>query len=818
MVDIKVVAPPKTNNPGARGGSRNPKPKVEYRDLPGGGFESGGVQFSKEGKIEEVTSRRGEKILKKAVSDYEKAYNTARVEQEQRYNLEASRMRSTAFSTDRKEIFPTATTNRAAIERVLNLQSRDSGQEFSAIKRAALLAKESPAGRVFERIRGSSRVREIVDVISGGQLTRRDLARRQESLNNAINLFNQRYGGKELSEQEYRDALRAKEILEGETNKINEDRRRFGESTRAKIGAALTVKGLQEQIALERSRPEYIKKQNLKIRDLETRYLKNPTKSNAALLNAAREDLRNALEGVGPKIYAGDLPIGIPASASFNKVSYVKFLGLQRTSGNRIITDLAFVTKDGRIGMARGATIFQDGRGYTVLVGRAGKPFITIPGKNIAKLGNLESFIGRDIVKSREGAIILRSFLKTKQGQEIIKSIKKSATLQGTIGQIASTKAGKFIYPRLKIPGGLEYVKNKRTVEDVMSASAILNQGEISKIIGSAATRSGSRINFAGIIKAVIRREGLQGVISSGKKIVLKGVSQLEQARLNAALKKVATLTAGAIAESNKIKQLNPVARTAYAAVVLKRNLVGRPLSPGQKSNLVTILNKVDQRALSKSLPRISTIEAVLSRQDQRSFSRQASTTRQVQGLSTRQEMRQESKQGQMMRQAQKSATRQALRQMQRSTTARPFPTMIPGLPFIPIFVKRNGKTYIHDQGKPIQGFAVIEKRGKGNKFYRVNKRPLPKAHAYDLLAYLLDNRISRTGKVISVGFFKVLALVGPRVAGYYQKTKNKFRPYKIKRGKKIPFSQGFLERAAYSLDRPGEKRQINLNRMMKRR
>lgn len=118
---------------------------------------------------------------------------------------------------------------------------------------------------------------------------------------------------------------------------------------------------------------------------------------------------------------------------------------------------------------------------------------------------------------------------------------------------------------------------------------------------------------------------------------------------------------------------------------------------------------------------------------------------------------------------------------------------------------------------KPKVAYHVVEKRGK--KFVRITKNPLRKKDAKDKLAARLDNKISRTAKLIEVKKPKKIGSIPRRESGYFNKMRKNLRNYKIRKGKKIKTPNTYIERKGKAvISSPGEKRQLMLNRLAKAR
>ncbi len=114
-------------------------------------------------------------------------------------------------------------------------------------------------------------------------------------------------------------------------------------------------------------------------------------------------------------------------------------------------------------------------------------------------------------------------------------------------------------------------------------------------------------------------------------------------------------------------------------------------------------------------------------------------------------------------------------------------------------------------------GYYVYEKRGK--RFYRLKGLPLTKKQAKDKLAYRIDNKISRTAKLIPVKNVKKFGKITGKQKGYFNKYKKNLRNYRIIRGKRIKTPLTYIEKKGKGvISTKGEKRQLALNRKAKAR
>jgi hypothetical protein len=108
---------------------------------------------------------------------------------------------------------------------------------------------------------------------------------------------------------------------------------------------------------------------------------------------------------------------------------------------------------------------------------------------------------------------------------------------------------------------------------------------------------------------------------------------------------------------------------------------------------------------------------------------------------------------------------------------------------------------------KKVQTYYVVEKvRGKFKKLY---PKPLTAKDAKDYAVYSIDNRLSKTAFFIPLGKSKTVVRPPKPIQNYYSKNVRKFRPYKIRYGKRKQLVNGFIEKRKYFQDTAGEKAQL---------
>jgi len=133
-----------------------------------------------------------------------------------------------------------------------------------------------------------------------------------------------------------------------------------------------------------------------------------------------------------------------------------------------------------------------------------------------------------------------------------------------------------------------------------------------------------------------------------------------------------------------------------------------------------------------------------------------------------------------------------------------------------PIRIRLKPRKKITKKKKKALGYNVYIKKRKN--FVKYNTKPLSLTDAKDIMSYVLDNTLARTGKIVPVGSVPSLGVIPAKASGYYRKNSKKFRVYKKKLGKRIILQFMWIEKIKYSLDSKREKKQIKKIRRKKRK
>ena len=107
-----------------------------------------------------------------------------------------------------------------------------------------------------------------------------------------------------------------------------------------------------------------------------------------------------------------------------------------------------------------------------------------------------------------------------------------------------------------------------------------------------------------------------------------------------------------------------------------------------------------------------------------------------------------------------------------------------------------------------------VPKKGQKRRWLRLSDKPLTKEHALDRASYAVDQSISARGRIRPVKDVKEFGSV--KRAGYFSQTKPKYRFYKIKKGKRVPLENKFIERTFARIDSSGEKEDLKLSKLIK--
>lgn len=391
---------------------------------------------------------------------------------------------------------------------------------------------------------------------------------------------------------------------------------------------------------------------------------------------------------------------------------------------------------------------------------------------------------------------------KLKIVKENIKSIKQKSTGKIFLSKVPSKlmKTGK------KIRGV--------TAKQFASFSSILTNKDISLIVGKAITNTKDLVRFKGIIK------GIEDVSS------LSGVSLKQQKVFKQALDKVLGVASASATTKKILPKLSPTAKASLKKIT---ETTAKTI-PASKQVSKIRSSKVGARVSQRTQSKTKTSQQT--KQIAKTTTSTKSKLRSSQLFRTKQ--RQKAKQRQSTKPATKTKTKLAQKTMPKLRTKQkqkiitkkvpkfkkpPTPriTPTPRKILIPIKLKKKKVKPIVKKKRSLIGYDVLVKSKR--KFIKVNKKPLSKTQAKDRGAYITDNTITNTYKIVPIGKFKRLGKLTRGESGKFSRSKSKYRGFKLKRKKKIGLSNKYIEkRGRPRIDKKGEKQGLTLNKFLKQK
>ena len=692
----------------------------------------------------------------------------------------------------------------------------------------------------LEKEFGKTKGGKVFDFLGGGTLTERELGRQRSDLNTDIASFNKKFGGRELSQTEFNKAKAINSLIKRREEKLKASEKEFSKSVKRKIGRVVFDPvwgrvGSKIQYptgmtsAFKTLENFNVKKYDRLVEGAQKKYNHSPTKINLRKLNAykdnqnrARENLQSLKSDINPYASPSVLDVALITLEGYSlikgsKIAKVKFVGKQTTKGNKIITDLAFVTDKGKtIGIARGITVTRGKAGATFTLGKAGVRAIGLPsGKS--KILRKRVFAGIERVVSKPEKFVLRSKLKILKkipmeipkiklpGAKTITVVKRNIRgfKQAGFGREISAKGDKLFKEITRVKG----IKTN----DFASISGILTKQDLSLIIGKTITTTGDKARFIGIIK------GSRGVGS---------LTGIQKSQYQLALKKVISVVSVAAAKAGKVKGLTSAQKIAATHIIIKRTIkpvivkkvaVLKPrLKPIVRPSVAPLRLKQIPKARTKRKQKV----AQLSAQGQSIKQRIAQVTKARQKAKTKLAQRSLQKTRQRLKMRLKILTiqKQKVAAIKLRPGFMPTPAQAKILGLVIPKVKKVKKKILKPKKKKARSFHVyarpLRKKGrKKPKLIRVTKKPIKKRRARDLRNYLVDTSLSRTAK-LKPSSRKPSKRILKSPTGYAFKTKKKFRKYKIVKGKRVPLRKWrVIEKKKHLLDTKQEKRQITLRK-----
>jgi len=158
------------------------------------------------------------------------------------------------------------------------------------------------------------------------------------------------------------------------------------------------------------------------------------------------------------------------------------------------------------------------------------------------------------------------------------------------------------------------------------------------------------------------------------------------------------------------------------------------------------------------------------------------------------------------------SITRQPINTFLPSVRIKPMPPKPkPVFEISPTIPFGFGKTFIPAKKKKQQGY-IPQAKTKTGKWKPLSKKPMHRSAALSRGARAVDNTVSAQFRIKKVKGNPL----GPR-GNYFSMNQNKFRPYKVKKGKKVKLHNHFIEKRKNRIDTPGEKMGLKLSKYTKK-
>lgn len=211
----------------------------------------------------------------------------------------------------------------------------------------------------------------------------------------------------------------------------------------------------------------------------------------------------------------------------------------------------------------------------------------------------------------------------------------------------------------------------------------------------------------------------------------------------------------------------------------------------------------------------------------QKQFQELVSGTKQVQEVGQAQDQFQSQSQQQNKAQLQQQFQLQGLTQAQAQTQFQPFPEITPVKQIekqiselveepVGLLIPKPRKARIKRKAK--QGYVsegLARGGAKKGKWLKLNKLALDEEGAKDQGAFAVDESTSARFRIRPTGKTKKLGV--PKRRGYFARNREKFRDFRIVKGKKIKLQNKYIEKRKHRIDTEGEKEELRLARLIKK-
>lgn len=449
-------------------------------------------------------------------------------------------------------------------------------------------------------------------------------------------------------------------------------------------------------------------------------------------------------------------------------------------------------------------------------INKKSKDLKSIQSKNLLLEKTFNKKLGK--VDLRLKRISRKKFTIIGEAETLVKEPRKKISRIVSKGKTRTIKGRKLRERILELRTGKvilkELPKKKITNRDFVSFAKSLTKNDLSLIVGETFSK-GKRLDkiskdkFIALIQDIKLKPGkkLIGARGRGIKSSKQFLDQLYNPKQVKNIQRVLTKP-----------QINNLKKTIENIA----GVVSRATSK-QKKILPKIIPKLSQKALSKlkSIGVVGTVVGVKISQRERQRERlvQISRLQEITRLKVKLLQVQSPKSKQKLKS--KLVQLQLLKQKSPPPKSPPTIRVSPKIPKGKFPKRIKGKVKaVAKKKKPQKGFNVfgrpLKKPGQKKipKLIKINKVPLTKIRAENLRNFAIDTSLARTGRIIPTRGKPKKSKI--KVSARFAKiTQNKFRIFKIVKGKRVLLKKGTVieKKGKFLLDTPQERQSIGLRR-----
>ncbi|MDD3175878.1 MAG: hypothetical protein PHU51_05360 [Candidatus Nanoarchaeia archaeon] len=710
----------------------------------------------------------------------------------------------------------------------------------------------------------------LINVVSGGSIEETKINKLQVEQNKRVERFNEKYGGKELDEDTYKQAERELEFLkEGQkvidnrwdsfidstANKVNDfyktinkdlfygsDKRMTTEQQRLldeknKVNQSFQKRLQQNMPIIQKYQEDNLKKE----RQLNNLNMRNPVDwiNGIRLQNRIDNNNKNIntlLQGRKIVVMAEPLPFILKGYLPINKISKVSFLSHGRKLPNgAYLTTTLYKTNKGGIGIGINIAVKgYEGKITSFGVTRLGKIVMT-PVTRTIKIVNWRSILtgSRGVAKSKgfrlSQLIRASKFKKVIQPSfEYAKKLKVTQTFG--IGRSISVKEKSFNFVKLIARVTPKLKQKGLSVQDFAYIANNIPRKRLNYIAGKTISTKGRRTEFVGILKNWAKKGGGSGTKITSTNKQLNEYSRALEEVVSSVTNEFAKIESKTIGTKSAligatIQSLGgKIPKTLVAKIKLEQpskiNATTQNVIKTKPTTRTLVESRTGVQTLTKNRQEIRSIQMQMNYNQSKINQLNNTLTKTKNRTLQRQKINQISRIRIQQRQLLKLLTK--LKTQQKLLLKTTLQVKTPSVPMGSIhlggfyFNLAKGDFKKKNLSKSVMGYYVLIKRN--NRLIKTTPRPFELSGAKDYLAYLIDHSLSKTAFIIPDGKTKNVYVLPKTQQNYYQKASHKLRPYRIRYGKKKQLVNGYIEKRKYGLDTANEKRELKLSKRINRR